>query len=99
MQDDKKLLKRVDNEFLSVKEAVRVVTVRERHHALQLWESICQTGEALEELPPLLLMPEGYAFAGEKDELLLEMAKVFRVNQLVSQHGWACSLDNSLQNA
>ena len=62
---------------------MRVFDVEDRHHALDLWEKVCGTGEVLEDQAPLLLMPEGYTFLEDKQELLLEMAKLFRINEMV----------------
>lgn len=62
---------------------MRVLNVEDRHHALDLWEKVCDTGNVLEDQSPLLLMPEGYTFLEDKEELLLQMAKLFRLNEMV----------------
>ena len=67
-----------------VKEPVRVKHVQDGHHALNLWEEICDSGEDGANLPPLLLVPEGYTFLEGKEGMLNEMARAYKVNELVS---------------
>ena len=83
------MLATVDAALEGSKEPVRLFKVEDRHHGLDMWERICETGEDLTQLPPYLLMPPGYEFAEDKDELLMEMARLYIVNQLVS--GSCCS--------
>ena len=62
---------------------VRVVRVRNQHHALDLWEDICMDKPDLEQQPPILLLPEGYEFAEGQVEILAEMGKLYKLNELV----------------
>ena len=64
-------------------EPVRVVRVRNQHHALDLWEDICMDKPDLEQQPPILLLPEGYEFAEGQAEILAEMGKLYKLNELV----------------
>jgi len=68
------------------KQPVEVVRVGNRHHALDLWEAICQEKPDLEEQPPILLLPAGYEFAEGEAEILVEMGKLYKLNELVSKH-------------
>jgi hypothetical protein len=65
------------------KEPVEVVKVKDQHHALDLWEGICQEKPDLSSQPPILLLPEAYGFAEGKAEILAEMGRLYKLNELV----------------
>ena len=83
MQEDKRLLARVDTEVKKYKTPVNVIHLRNEHHALDLWEGVCQTGADFKTQPPILLLPEGYALE-DRQAKLQTMGKLYKANELVS---------------
>lgn len=84
IQEDKRLLAKVDAEVKKYKTPVNVVHLKNEHHALDLWENICQTGADLTTQPPILLLPEGYVLIEDWKAKLLEMSRLYKANELVS---------------
>ena len=84
VQDDENLHAKIVEETKSYKEPVRVINLKDKHHALDLWENICQTPEDLTKQPPILLLPEGYDFVEDKAGSLAEMGRLYKANELVS---------------
>lgn len=72
------------DETKSYKEPVTVIKLRDKHHALDLWESVCKTEKDLLKQAPILLLPEGYEFADSQHEQLMEMGRIYKANELVN---------------
>lgn len=100
MQEDRRLLARVDAEVKKYKTPVNVVHLKNEHHALDLWENICQTGADLTTQPPILLLPEGYVLIEDWKAKLLEMSRLYKANELVSPQAEKGSIhsDQSFSN-
>ena len=80
------MLAKAEVEVKKYKTPVNVINLKDEHHALDLWEDVCQTGSDLTSQPPILLLPEGYDFSGDRNAKLEEMGKLYKANQLVSLH-------------
>ena len=84
MQEDRRLLARVETEVMKYKTPVTVIHLRNEHHALDLWEGVCQTGTDFKTQPPILLLPEGYVLLEDWQAKLETMGKLYKANELVS---------------
>ena len=73
----------IDKKIAETKGSIRVVPVKQHQHALDLWESLCDTGSKLDN-SPLLLLPENYAFAEAEKKVLQQLSRVFWANIYVS---------------
>lgn len=78
------MLARVEAEVKKYKTPVNVIHLRNEHHALDLWEDVCQTGADLKTQPPILLLPEGYVLIEDWQVQLQTMGKLYKANELVS---------------
>lgn len=85
MQEDRDIGLLIDKKIAEGKDPVRVVTIKEHQHALDLWEPLCDTGSKVGN-SPLLLLPEFYAYAGAEKDVLDQLARVFWANLYVSCH-------------
>lgn len=59
-----------------------MVKVKDGQHALDLWETLCDTGDEVAN-QPLLILPDSYTFSGSESEALLELARIFWANVYV----------------
>ena len=84
LQEDQALIAEAEAAVARYSEPVKVVRVRSQHHALDLWEDICLDKPDIEQQPPILLLPDGYEFAEGQAEILAEMGKLYKLNELVS---------------
>ena len=58
------------------------VQIGKPQHALELWESVCDTNQDLSAQPPLLLLPQEYEWF-DREAGSVEMAKLIYYNKLV----------------
>lgn len=92
LQDDRRLQARIVDETKGFKEPVTVIRLKDKHHALDLWEGTCQTSADLTRQPPILLLPEGYEFADGQATILKDMGRLYKANELVSFNSMHCNV-------
>lgn len=79
MKEDEDIQKKIAAQIASSSEAVKVIELKVNQHALDLWEGLCEIDGPIPD-DPLLLLPDSYAFSGERRATLKRLAEVYWAN-------------------